>query len=127
MLKVLPFPRLKRSEHIGTGKKTCRNRKPIDGWDYPDETSEGASAKFWSFFKPHISVAKECGSSQDCYQTENVKYLNGSTYDYNYSSSVYYYKFVLADGGVMMLAKHGTGKCNSQSHSVPNVCSLFTM
>ena len=97
----------------------------IDSWDYPNETSEEATAKFWSFLRPHISVAKECGSSQDCYKIDNVRYLRGGVYNYNYSSNVRYYKFILSDGSVMMLNKSGDGKCNSQSHSVPDVCAVI--
>jgi len=111
---------------LGQAKKLAETQNgPIDSWNYSEGTSEEASAQFWNFLKPHISVARECASTQNCYETGNVNYLNGNEYNYNYSTSNIYYKFVLADGSVMMIAKHGTGKCNSQSHPVPNVCAVI--
>lgn len=110
---------------IGQAKKLAEAQNgSIVGWDYPEGASEEATDKLWEYLKPHIAVTKDCGSSQDCYQSDGIHYLNGGVYDYNYNTKANYHKLILADGSVMMFSTQ-LGKCSSQGHPVPDVCAVW--
>jgi len=99
----------------------------VIGWDYPEGNSAAAVSKFWPYLKPYISVAKDCGSNTDCYQTGAVTSLNGSDASYP-STNSNYYKIVLADGSVMWFRMPWTGgKCNSNEGGVDGLCALFSI
>ena len=86
---------------------------PIQSWNFEKSWTKEAAANFFSYIKPYLSLAKDCGASTDCYQNNGVKYLNNTT-SFNYNTDDRYYKFVLADGGVMWFAIY-PGGCNSSS------------
>ena len=109
---------------LGQAKKLAETQNgSVDGWDFGGYTPESA-AQFWSYLKPHISVAKDCGADTSCYQNSGIYDLNGN-YHNNYNADDHYYKFVLADGGVMWFGIYG-GKCTQElSDFVKNVCGNF--
>lgn len=112
---------------LGQAKKLAEVQNgSIEGWDIiaGNNTSLTAS-QFWNYLKPHISVAKDCGSSQACYQSNGVHQLNGSLHVQNYNTSSVYYKFALADGGIMWFRTGLTGTCSSTEGSFNNVCATF--
>jgi len=90
----------------------------VVGWDYGDGWSAQTATDFWKYLKPYISVAKDCGASTDCYHSY-VKGLNGSNCG-SYGTEDIYYKFVLADGGVMWFRTEN--KCTFANNYS---CALF--
>ena len=110
---------------LGQAKKLAETQNgSIDGWDFEGGETAASAAQFWSYLKPHISVARDCGTATDCYINVAIKLLNGDIWaDYNASSS--HYKFVLADGSVMWFRTHGSTPCSSVDGGVPNVCAVF--
>jgi len=96
----------------------------IECWNYGQDLTAETAAQFWSYLKPHFSIAKDCGSDESCYQSNGVYGLNGSLYSVNFNTRADYYKFVLADGSVMMFSTQG-GRCSNQTHPIPNVCAVF--
>ena len=81
---------------LGQAKKLAEAQNgSIEGWDF--ETP----SQLFNYLKPNLSIAKDCGTGSDCYQSNGVYQLNGSLHVQNYNSSSSYYKFVLADGSVM--------------------------
>jgi len=98
----------------------------IESWNFGAGPTAENARDFWTYLKPHISVAKDCGSNLDCYQSNGLYTLRGLPYDKNHSTLSEYYKFVLADGGVMWFRMAAGGKCSvTEEDQVPNVCAVF--
>ena len=105
---------------LGQAKKLAEVQNgSIEGWNF------GGASQFWNYLKPHISVAKDCGSSPDCYQNNGIYLLNGSNYSVNYNQSSSYYKFILSDGSVMWFRTNGSPPCSASDGNVENACALF--
>ena len=79
----------------------------IEGWDLDAGVSAQNAAKIWGYIKPYLSVVKDCGSGTDCYQDNNILFLNGNPETYSHNTDSRYYKFVLADGSVMWFRGSG--------------------
>ena len=110
---------------LGQAKKLAELQNgPIEGWEFGVGKNAETAAQFWNYLKPHISVAKDCGSSTDCYISVPIKKLNGSDW-VNYNTQNMYYKLVLADGSVMWFRMEDTGKCLTSASGINNVCSEF--
>jgi len=110
---------------LGQAKKLAEVQNgSIEGWDFGEDLTAETAAQFWSYFKPHISVAKDCGVGEDCYKANGIYLLNGNLYDNDFTVRENYYKIVMADGSVMMFTTQG-GKCSNQTHPIPNVCAVF--
>lgn len=97
-------------------------------WNFDGGRTVQSGLQIWGYLKPHISLAKDCDSSADCYQIENTKYLKGDVYKTG-SGYSYTHWFVLADGSVMWLTPQD-GKCEAASPSVSSavytdVCAAF--
>ena len=96
-------------------------------WDFEAGMSEINNAKFFSYLKPYLSVARDCGAAQDCYKGD-VYTLNGILHVNHYSTNPDYHKFVLADGSVMFFKignGDGIGKCSASQNVHTNVCAMF--
>ena len=113
---------------IGQAKKLAELQNgSIEGWDFGETTNEENITKLFNYLKPHLSLAKDCGTNPGCYQND-VYYLKGViASDAHYENNSNYYKFVLADGSVMVLAKY-PGKCNYNDRygtltNIINVCA----
>ena len=98
---------------------------PVSGWDFEDTYSAASAVQFWRYLKPHISVIKDCGSGQNCYQSEGVHLLNGDLWSVNFNTDSRYYKIVLSDGSVMWFRTAITGKCLDSDAQVDNTCAMF--
>ena len=110
---------------LGQAKKLAETQNgSIEGWNFSDGTSPEAASQLWNYLKPHISVAKDCGAGQDCYKNVEIKVLSGGAWA-NYNSSPNYYKFVLADGGVMWFRTAQSNKCSDYDGGINNVCAVF--
>ena len=113
---------------LGQAKKLAEIQNgPIDGWEFGEGASAETAAQFWSYLRPHVAIAKDCGPGTGCYQNNGIYYLNGNYY-LNYNSSGNYYKFILADGGVMWFrtgANSSNGKCSAPNGGVENACAIF--
>jgi len=114
---------------LGQAKKLAEAQNgSIEGWDFGEGYTSETARQFWNYLKPHISVVKDCGSSSDCYQPNGFYSLNGNQYGINHPTDSRYYKFVLADGGVMWFRTGGgggAGKCSVAEQQVPNACAEF--
>jgi len=101
----------------------------IIGWNFGEGATAQTAADFWKYIKPHISVAKDCGSGTDCYQSDGIKKINGYSYSNNFNALSKYYKFILSDGSVMWFRTGGAGdqgKCSTSYESgVENICAVF--
>ena len=113
---------------LGQAKKLAETQNgPIEGWDFGEGASAETASQFWNYLKPHISVAKDCGSSQNCYKNVTMKLLNGSEWA-NYNTNSNYYKIVLADGSVMWFrtgAAGDAGKCTVSNGGIDKACAIF--
>ena len=110
---------------LGQAKKLAETQNgPIEGWNFAAGATQQTATQFWSYIKPYISVAKDCGASTDCYQGNGTYYLNGNPMPTEYNTNSAYYKFVLADGSVMWF-KTFTQRCSNVNGDVPNVCAAF--
>jgi len=97
---------------IAQAKKLAENQNgPIMGWEFSDST------QLWNYLKPYISLAKDCGTSSECYPRGTLYYLNGDVYSTTSGNAP---KFVLADGSLMWLSKYD-GKCVFQQPSLSNI------
>jgi len=98
-------------------------------WNFDGGRTTQSVLQLWSYLKPHISIAKDCASNDDCYQIENVKYLKGDVFMTGSGLQNYSHAFVLADGSVMWITALD-GKCEAASPSVAaavytDVCASF--
>ena len=98
---------------------------PISGWDFEDVYSAQSAVQFWNYLKPHLSVIKDCGASQNCYQSDGVYLMNGTKWDVNFNTDSRYYKIILSDGSVMWFRTSITGKCQDSDAQVDNTCAMF--
>ena len=97
----------------------------IIGWNFGSGATAETAAQFWNYLKPYLSVAKDCGSTEDCYHSGAIYRLNG---DFHRNSDTKYYKFVLSDGGVMWVRTGGSGssgRCSVSDGEIDNVCAVF--
>ena len=97
---------------------------PIADWDYGASQTPASAAQLWSYLKPHIQVAKDCGTNTGCYQTNGTYFLSGNTTNLNHGGNISYYKFVLSDGSVMWF-RTKEGKCTFTDGGVENACAVF--
>ena len=110
---------------IGQAKKLAEVQNgSIEGWYFDGMQSAEDAVKFMRYIKPHLAIAKDCGSGSECYQSNGVYQLNGSLHSQNYNSDNKYYKFVLSDGSVMWFAVY-EGKCSSTMVGIENSCAVF--
>ena len=97
----------------------------VIGWDFGEGSNAQTARDFWKYLKPHFSLAKDCGTSADCYSVLTTR-LSGDFFE-SYSAANYY-KFVLSDGSVMWFRTGGiggAGRCSTTDGGVENVCALF--
>jgi len=108
---------------LGQAKKLAEVQNgSIEGWNYGADVTSQTARDFWKYLKPHLSVAKDCGTNLDCYQTNGTWTLSGSTSgDYTDSK---YYKFILGDGSIMLF-RTDTGKCGGSDGTFNDVCAVF--
>ena len=113
---------------VAQAKKLAETQNgPIIGWDFQGGNNFTSASQIWSYLKPHISVAKDCGANGDeCYQAE-TRYLKGDIYKTVQSSSSY--RFILSDGSVMWLSSDAS-KCEgvrptTSNPAFTNVCGSF--
>ncbi len=84
-----------------------------------------SSEELWSYFKPYLSVAKDCGTTanSDCISSGFYK-LNGQ-YHFNYNTAAYY-KMKLKDGGSMWVGgSRGQDACSDTDAGTTNVCGFI--
>lgn len=111
---------------IGQAKMLAENvNGPVEDWDFNCIYTLQNSAKFWSYLRPYMQVAKDCGSSNNCYNVSKVYLLNGTEHTYNYSNVNYIYKVALADGTVIWFRPAESGKCSITEGQVPNSCAYI--
>jgi len=113
---------------LGQSKKLAEAQNgSIMGWNFGGAVTAENASQFWNYLKPYISVAKDCGTATDCYRVDDEYQLNGIRHGQNHSADSRYYKFVLADGGVMFFRMNWSGtKCDAAADlSVENVCAMF--
>ena len=114
---------------LGQAKKLAELQNgSIEGWDFGEGATAETAAQFWNYLKPHISLAKDCGSGTACYQNNDMFYLNGTQNNYFSANQSYYYKFVLSDGSIMWFRTGGankTGKCSEANFGLQNACAVF--
>ena len=109
---------------LGQAKKLAEAQNgSIMGWDFSDGFTAEAAEQFWNYLKPHLSVAKDCGSNTDCYKPNGLYYMYGGSADH--ASNSKYYKFVLADGSVMWFKMLEGERCSSSFANLQNVCATF--
>ena len=109
---------------LGQAKKLAETQSgSVDGWEFEEEPSSTSAAQFFSYLKPHLSIAKDCVSFTNCLPDYNVKYLKGTPWS-NFSVHSQYYTFVLADGSIMLF-RTLDGKCNTTTSGYQNVCAMF--
>lgn len=112
---------------LGQAKKLAEVQNgSIVGWDFGSGQTFESASKLWNYLKPNIAVAKDCGNSTECYQSDGVYLLNGNRHEYNYNTSSMFYKIVLADGSVMWFRTgNGSGQCSEQVGDINNICAAF--
>ena len=110
---------------LGQAKKLAEVQNgSIEGWDFGEGATAETAAQFWNYLKPHISVARDCGSGQECYQVNNLYRLDNSLFG-NVNTNNKFYKFVLNDGGVMFFRTSDEGKCSYREGGIDNACAVF--
>ena len=110
---------------LGQAKKLAELQNgSIEGWEYELGNNSTTVAQFWNYLKPHITVAKDCGTSTDCYKVDEIFLLNGNPHENNYNAERYY-KIALADGSVMWIRMPSAGKCSSRIDGLDNNCASF--
>ena len=110
---------------VGQAKKLAEMENgSIEGWDFDGVQSAEDAVKFMRYIKPHLALAKDCGSDSGCYQSNGVYQLNGGLHSQNYDSGNSYYKFVLSDGSVMWSAVY-QGRCSTTMVGIENSCAVF--
>ena len=113
---------------LGQAKKLAEAQNgSIEGWNFEEGLNIENATLLWNYLKPYVSVVKDCGAGQDCYQSGGVLTLSGNPTT-NYNNSSYYYKIILADGSVMFFrvgGSDGSGKCSVSDGGIENVCGLF--
>ena len=97
----------------------------IVGWDFGEGSTAQTASDFWQYIKPHLAVVKDCGSGTSCYHSNVLFHLNGDLDTTNHNLHNRYYKFILADGGVMWYRMADHGKCNRTESGYNNVCAVF--
>ena len=108
---------------LGQAKKLAEVQNgSIEGWDFGENSDAESAAQFWNYLKPHIAFVKDCGSAHGCYENE-VSVLNGTSSGMNYGSDVYY-KFILADGGVMWF-RTSSPRCAYSAYNLVDICASF--
>ena len=112
---------------LGQAKKLAEVQNgSIEGWDFDGSDTTASAAQFWSYLKPHISLAKDCGSGTDCYQSDGIYHLDGQRHSVNQNLDTRFYKFILSDGSVMYFRIAYGGKCSSSEGNVDSkACALF--
>ena len=111
---------------LGQAKKLAETQNgPIEGWDFADGWSPEAVAQLWRYLKPHIVLAKDCGTSSGCYQNGSIYLLNGNLHNRNYETENLFSKFVLNDGSVMWMRTFDAPKCTGSTDGVTHGCALF--
>ena len=111
---------------MGQAKKLAEVQNgPIEGWNFGGSVTAENDAQFWNYLKPHISVAKDCGSNSDCYQNDGVYQLNGGSIYADYGHSEYYYKFVLSDGSVMWFRVGNLAWSSNKCSEENDECAVF--
>ena len=85
--------------------------KYLNWTDYA-ENPEQATKEFWSYFKPYISVAKDCGLSHsgDCFYANKVMSLSGKS---TISATVNSYYVFFKDGSFMFITPND-GHCTKR-------------
>jgi len=102
---------------IGQAKKLAElQHGPIIGWEFSN------SSQIWDYLKPYVSLAKDCGTSSECYPRENLYYLNGSIQSASNANSTSH-KIMLADGSLMWLSKYD-GKCVFSQPYASNITDI---
>ena len=105
-----------------------QNNTELKYLEHTDRYTNGkkSSEELWSYFKPYLSVAKDCGTTanSDCISS-GLYYLNGTYYG-NYNVSTSYYKMKLKDGGSMWVqGSRGKDACSDTDAGTTNVCGLI--
>ena len=104
-----------------------QNNTELKYLEHTDWNTNGkkSSEELWSYFKPYLSVAKDCGTTanSDCISSGVYK-LNGQ-YHNNYNNANFY-KMKLKDGGSMwVLGGSGKDACSGTDAGTTNVCGLI--
>ena len=112
---------------LGQAKKLAEVQNgSIEGWEFDEGSTAETATQFWNYLKPHISVAKDCGTGTNCYINQSIKHLSGTNYSSLNASN--FYKVILPDGGMFLFRTGGfagTGKCSVADGNVKDVCALF--
>lgn len=104
---------------------------PVDEWDFAEidqETGMNTSNKFFEYLRPHLKIAKDCGTQSGCASDAMYVKLNGSRH-IAYDTNKIYYKVILVDGSYMwMRQKYGTGgHCNAFDGGYNNSCGAIIL
>ena len=104
-----------------------QNNTELKYLEHTDWNTNGkkSSEELWSYFKPYLSVAKDCGTTanSDCISSGFYK-LNGQ-YHFNYNTAAYY-KMKLKDGGSMWVGgSRGQDACSDTDAGTTNVCGFI--
>lgn len=105
---------------------------PVDTWDYAEvnpETGFTTSNKFFEYLRPHLKLAKDCGTQSGCISNSVYMKLDGAPQQ-TYGKNSVYYKVILIDGSYMwMRQEYGTGThfCDISDGGWENTCgSIWT-
>lgn len=90
---------------------------PVDEWDFTEidqETGINVSNKFFEYLRPHLKIAKDCGTQSGCISDAMYVKLNGSQ-QMAYGTNKIYYKVILVDGSYMWM-RQITGQEDTVMH-----------
>ncbi|MBQ8459498.1 type II secretion system protein [bacterium] len=89
-----------------------------EGWDIGTEDSADGARKLYEIYKPHLKLARECGTSHGCFYEGTYKALFSDRYAWQPNSHSVYARGQLLNGTSIAFWSNGSGCDNDQCGAI---------